>query len=151
MFPQSNTRPSEPISAVKFTSAVKTFAVMFPQTFAVILTGRVKLNVCVVFKSFCRDTCGPPYQPVFVEWKSVKYFSRYIQFYWANTAFRRLNPCWAGCGLLAARILAEQRVWGRFRKSVDKNFVGSDASDPSVLVVWLKEAIHVRNVKNTVQ
>ena len=77
MFPQSNTRPSEPISAVKFTSAMRTFTVMFPQSFAVmfpqtfavmfpqilavILTGRVKLNVCVVFKSFCRDTCGPPY------------------------------------------------------------------------------------------
>ena len=78
MFPQRNTRPSEPISAVKFTSAVRftsavkftspvrftsavrtfamtfpqTFAVMFPQTFAMILTGRVKLHVCVVFKSF---------------------------------------------------------------------------------------------------
>ena len=69
MFPQRNTRPSKSISAVKFTSAVRTFAVMFPQTFAVmfqqtfaaILTGRVKLNVCVVFKSFCRDTFGPPY------------------------------------------------------------------------------------------
>ena len=23
-------------------------------------TGRVKLNVCVVFNSFCCDTCGPP-------------------------------------------------------------------------------------------
>ena len=60
MFPYSNTRPSEPIFAVKFTSAVKTFAVMFLQTFAVmflqtfavILTGRVKLNVCVVSKVF---------------------------------------------------------------------------------------------------
>ena len=68
MFPQRNTRPSEPISAVKFTSAVRTFAMMFPQTFAVIfpqtfaviLTGRVKLHVCVVFKGFCSDTCGPP-------------------------------------------------------------------------------------------
>ena len=75
------TRPSKPISAVKLTSAVKTFAVMFPQTFAVmfrqtfaamfhqtfavILTGRVNgLNVCAVFKSFRRGTCGPPYKKV---------------------------------------------------------------------------------------
>ena len=38
MFPQSNIRPSEPICAVKFASAVmfpQTFAVMFPQTFVV--------------------------------------------------------------------------------------------------------------------
>ena len=74
MFLQSNTRLSEPISGVKFTSAVKfisvvrtfavmfqqTFAVMLPQIFAVILMGRVKLNVCVVFKSFSSDACGPP-------------------------------------------------------------------------------------------
>ena len=51
--------------------------------------------------------------------------------YWANTAFRRLKPCWAGCGLLAATTLTEQRVWIRFRKGVDRNFKGSDASDPS--------------------
>ena len=40
-------------------------------------------------------------------------------FYWTNTAFRRLNPCWAGCGLLAATTLAERRVWERLQKSED--------------------------------
>ena len=45
---------------LNFLIFIGVFVVMFQQTFAVILTGRVKLNVCVVFKSFCRDTCGPP-------------------------------------------------------------------------------------------
>ena len=40
-------------------------------------------------------------------------------FYWTNTAFRRLNPCWAGCDLLASTILVERRVWEQLQKSED--------------------------------